>query len=108
MSGKVNRAFFSGPAQVISIATAREFKVPVEQLTQSTTRCSAHVANARMVAMYLVATLLDLSLTHTGLIFGRDRTTVRHALARVEDKRDDPAFDSLILRLEEELTVRSA
>lgn len=106
--GKVCRAFFSGPAQTIVAAVAREMNVSPDQLTQSYTRCTANIANARMVAMYLVATLLNLNLTHTGLIFGRDRTTVRHALARVEDKMDDPSFDLLIQRLKDELTVRSA
>lgn len=51
------------------------------------------VARARQRAMYLAHVAFGLSLTRVGLGFGRDRTTVRHACARVEDMRDDPRED---------------
>jgi hypothetical protein len=41
-----------------------------------------------------------LSLTDTGRLFGRDRTTVAHACCVVEDRRDDPAFDRALDLLE--------
>lgn len=44
--------------------------------------------------MYLVHVEASYSLIHTGILFGRDRTTVAHACALVEDRRDDKLFDN--------------
>jgi chromosomal replication initiation ATPase DnaA len=40
-------------------------------------------------------------MTEVGHLFGRDRTTVAHACALIEDAREDPAFEQQVLRLEE-------
>lgn len=50
-------------------------------------------ARARQQAMYLAHVVFGLTLTRVGIGFGRDRTTVRHACARIEDSRDDPRFE---------------
>ncbi len=73
--------------------------VPLAGL-QARNRCKADVALARQVAMYLCHTTFSLLMTEVGLHFRRDRTTVAHACALVEDKRDDFAFDVLICQLE--------
>jgi len=65
-----------------------------------TTRGRAKVALARQVAMYLAHVACGLSLTDTGRLFGRDRTTVAHACSVVEDRRDDPLFDRALDLLE--------
>jgi chromosomal replication initiation ATPase DnaA len=52
-------------------------------------RGRAPVAQARASAMYLTHVSFGISLTATGRAFGRDRTTVRHACARIELMRDD-------------------
>ena len=65
-----------------------------------TTRGRAKVAQARQVAMYLAHVACGLSLTETGRLFGRDRTTVAHACSVVEDRRDDPLFDRALDLLE--------
>lgn len=57
------------------------------------TRGTTPMAGARGIAMYLVHVEASYSLIKTGLMFGRDRTTVAHACAIVEDKRDDDKFD---------------
>lgn len=59
-----------------------------------------NVAFARQVAMYLAHTCGGISLSEVGRIFARDRTTVAHACAVVEDMRDDPAFDRCLAFLE--------
>jgi hypothetical protein len=59
-----------------------------------------NVAFARQVAMYLAHTNGGISLSEVGRIFARDRTTVAHACAAVEDMRDDPAFDRCLAFLE--------
>lgn len=81
---------------------ARERRVPVRQLLASSRR-RAGVARARQLAMYLAHVVLSHSLTAVGQAFGRDRTTVSHACALIEDMRDDPAFDAAVSRLESAL-----
>jgi chromosomal replication initiation ATPase DnaA len=72
------------------VASARQ--VPVSELLWPT-RSTAEIAFARQIAMYLVHVAFGVSLSQTGRIFGRDRTTAAHACSLVEDRRDDHAFD---------------
>jgi len=66
-------------------------------------RGPAPVALARQTAMYLAHVDLGLSLRDIGAYFGRDRTTVAHACARIEDRRDDPHWARLLDHLEHAL-----
>lgn len=66
--------------------------VPLRELRQAS-RGAAPIAEARQVGMYLAHTVLRRSMTRVGQVFGRDRTTVRHACACVEDRRDSVALD---------------
>ena len=50
--------------------------------------------------MYLTHVSCGLSLTEVGHIFARDRTTVAHACAVIEDRRDDPVFDRALELME--------
>jgi chromosomal replication initiation ATPase DnaA len=50
--------------------------------------------------MYLAHVVFGLSYTRVGICFGRDRTTVRHACALIEDRRDDPALELALAALE--------
>lgn len=63
-------------------------------------RGRAAAAFARQIAMYLAHVHFGLSLSEVGRSFGRDRTTVAHACARVEDSRDDPKFERVLACLE--------
>jgi hypothetical protein len=63
--------------------------------------------------MYLAHVAFGLSLTRVGVCFGRDRTTVRHACALIEDSRDDPrcefglsALEAALLALRSSLSAR--
>ncbi len=55
---------------------------------------------ARQVAMYIATVGFGMSYARVGAALGRDRSTVQHACRRVEDRRDDPAFDRWIEALE--------
>jgi chromosomal replication initiation ATPase DnaA len=57
-------------------------------------------AFARQVAMYLAHVGLGLSLSAVARLFARDRTTVAHACALVEDRRDSAPFDRSLDLLE--------
>ena len=58
------------------------------------------LCHARQIAMYLCHVSLGMRHGEIGTVFGRDRSTVGHACHVVEDRRDDPSYDVLILRLE--------
>jgi len=68
-------------------------------------RGRARIALARQVAMYLAHVALGLTLSETGKLFTRDRTTVAHACSVVEDMRDDPVFDRIVQLLEGVVTA---
>lgn len=88
---------------VVELAVALSFKVSLLELRAST-RCKASVAFARQVAMYLMHVGCGFSLTEVGVLFGRDRTTVSYACGIIEDRRDDPGFDSSLENLEAAIT----
>lgn len=85
-----------------------EFGAPREVILQET-RGVRDVAWARQVAIYLCRVAEpEMSLTDVGAFFGRDRTTIAYALARVEDRRDFPDFDDMLFRMEAQIKARFA
>ena len=64
------------------------------------TRACAQAAQARQMAMYLTHTAFAWSMARTAAAFNRDRTTASHACHRIEDLRDDAAFDAQLSALE--------
>jgi hypothetical protein len=76
--------------------------IAVDELVAPTRRSPA-IARARQVAMYLAVVDLEIPRNTVGRIFGRHWTTIGYAVARVEDRRDDPAFDGRIAELEAQL-----
>jgi chromosomal replication initiation ATPase DnaA len=63
-------------------------------------RGRAPVARARQLAIYLAHVGFGHGLRRCAAMFGRDRTTARHAVRCVEDWRDDPHVDDRISELE--------
>lgn len=64
-------------------------------------------ALARQVAMYLANVGLGLTLNKVARLFARDRRTVAHACARIEDRRDAAPFDRALDLLEGALRLVS-
>lgn len=58
---------------------------------------------ARQVAAYLAVTRGDVPTVQLARAARTSRCAVQNALARVEDGRDDPAFDHVIATLEEQM-----
>ncbi len=85
--------------QLILAIVVKNFGIDKDEL-YGPSRGHAKVSLARQVAMYLAHVICSVDHTEIGRVFGRDRTTVRHACHSVEDRRDDPRFDHMI-----ELTV---
>lgn len=85
--------------QVLDHVVTRVFSINLKDLERSS-RGRAKVALARQVAMYLAHVTCGLTFTQIGAMFGRDRTTVAHACAVVEDRRDDLQFDRVVQMME--------
>lgn len=85
-------------AQLVALVAAERQVPPLLLLHPS--RCGAAVAEARQIAMYLMHVILQRSYIEVGEFFGRDRTTVSHACAHIEDLRETPAFEAMVDRLE--------
>ncbi len=79
------RALADQAASIVATAPLEDF--------ETLRRAPSQKAYARQVAMYLAHVIFGLTLTQTGRLFARDRTTVAHGCGVVEDRRDDPVFD---------------
>lgn len=76
-------------ARLAEAAVAACRRIPPRRL-RAARRGRRPISQARQTAMYLAHVAFGMTLTRVGICFGRDRTTVRHACARLEDSRDDP------------------
>lgn len=85
--------------RLVESAAAVAFGVRVSDM-RAPTRCRAHIAFARQVAMYLAHVSFGLTYTEIGRCFERDRTTVAHGCRLVEDRRDEPGLDTSLDYLE--------
>ena len=86
-------------ARLAEVTVAAISHVPAASLREPN-RGQRPIALARQTAMYLAHVAFGLTLTRVGICFGRDRTTVRHACALIEDRRDDPALEFALSALE--------
>jgi len=94
----------AGLGSLLVQTVTRVFDVEMD-LVRRPTRGRAHVVLARQVAMYLAHVGCGLSLSETGELFNRDRTTVAHGCHAVEVRRDDPGFDRAMELMERVITV---
>ena len=68
-------------------------------------RGTGDIALSRQLAMYLMHVSLQRIYSEVGVFFERDRKTVSYACSVIEDRRDDPAFEAELQRLEAELAA---
>jgi hypothetical protein len=81
--------------RIIEDVVSEAFRVSRSELRHATRGC-ARIAFARQAAMYLAHVACGLRFAEIGRIFQRDRTTVAHACAVVEDRRDDRRLDRVL------------
>lgn len=86
-------------AGVTQILVAQTYGVALDDI-RSVTRRKAPAVFARQIAMYLAHIVFSLSIGDVATAFARDRSTVSHAIQRVEALRDDPDFDRTLDWLE--------
>ncbi|MCF4097912.1 helix-turn-helix domain-containing protein [Maritalea mediterranea] len=84
------------------VACARQ--VPPRALL-SRARGDGNICLARQMAMYLINVVLRRSLTYTGELFDRDRRTVSHACARIEELRERQQFERVMCCFERTLLL---
>jgi len=89
-------------AQLARQAAAFCMGLPVEAV-DGATRGAAPTALARQMAMYLTHVAFEMSLARVAQAFCRDRSTVAYACHKIEDMRDDAAFDQCLDDLETSL-----
>ncbi len=66
----------------------------------STKRAGKAAARARQIAIYLAHVNFNWPLIRVAFAFNRDRTTCGHACHRIEDMRENAAFDARMSVLE--------
>jgi hypothetical protein len=96
--GAPNTARLANCRLALKLVANRFALQPREIVTRR--RGSRRVVRARQAAMYLAHVALGVPLIAVGKAFRRDHTTASHAVRRVEDQRDDPAFDAALADLE--------
>jgi chromosomal replication initiation ATPase DnaA len=87
-------------AQVLGVV-GRALAVPVSAMLDRG-RCSA-VVLARQIAIYLIHTRLGRNIKDAARVVDRDRTTGAYACFRVEDLRENAAFDAELVRMEKKI-----
>ncbi len=94
------------PIPGLSIAAAAAASsIPAASLA-APDRSRARIARARQYAVYLHHVALGASLSACARQFRRDRATVRHACAVIEDLRDDRRFDLAAARMERAVAMQ--
>ena len=90
---------------VLTQTVARERGVALTKLLRRT-RGSGRAASARQLAIYLAHTLLGRPQDVVAELFGRDRSTIAHAVQTLEDRRDRKPLEAEIARIEAQLQDR--
>jgi len=80
---------------LVSLATG----IPATEINTAR-RVSNAAVRARHLAIYLTHITFHWPLHRVAFAFGRDRTTCGHACRRIEDLREDAAFDRRLTELE--------
>ena len=63
-------------------------------------RSRSEICRVRQIGMYVAHVIAGLSMNEVGIGFERDRSTVAHACHLIEDLRDDPDFERVIVMIE--------
>lgn len=88
-------------AQVEIVVTMAAFAFGASRnVVASRLRTTGRTCAARRAAMYLVRTQFDWPLRRVAQAMGRDRSTIGLGCRWIEERRDDPRFDRIIVQLE--------
>jgi hypothetical protein len=96
-----------GAARLTGYATANLFRVSPMAVWASS-RGEPRVSHARHIAAYLTHVGFSQPLTAVAVSFGRHRTTIGHACARLEDARDHHGLDHCLELIEAALRAHAS
>lgn len=96
-----------GLARLTGYATANLFGVPPLEIWASS-RGRRRIAQARQTAAYLTHVGFSAPLAEVAEAFGRHRTTIGHACARLEDARAHRGLDHCLELMEAALRAHAA
>jgi chromosomal replication initiation ATPase DnaA len=85
-------------AQVVTGLVATALNMPVAHVHSDSRRRPE--AAARAIVYYVLRCAFEMSLGRVAAAVGRDRSTVRIACDRMEERREDPIFDRWLASLE--------
>ncbi len=94
-------------ARLTVAAVSLEFGTP-ELSLDLRRKGTKQIAFSRQVAMYLLQTVFDMTISRTAELFSRDRSTVTHALKVIEDSREDEVFNRKLIKVEDFLLTSSS
>jgi len=89
-------------AGMSQLVVANAYGLALDEM-RAPSRVSLKVAFARQVAMYLAHVAFSMSMSAVARGFGRDPSTARYAILRVESLREDPELDRTLGFLESTL-----
>lgn len=98
-SGSLAQATPTEKLAVCNALAAMFYGVSSEDF-EAHTRHERRINEARQLGMYLANTCLSVDYEEIGRVSRRDRTTVRYSIERVEDRRENPQFDSVLVAFE--------
>lgn len=71
-----------------------------EESFQRRVRSERRLTEARQLGMYLANVCFGIGFEDIGTVINRDRSTIRYGIEKVEDRRENPYFDTLLVALE--------
>ena len=92
----------ASPAEKLGVcnALAAMFYGVSSEAFEARIRNERRINEARQLGMYLANTCLCVDYEEIARVSRRDRTTVRYSVERVEDRRENPQFDSVLVVFE--------
>lgn len=99
----------AGVMSEVSVASQRALLVQITVAEMTGVRLTAlcgegrgavRAAFARQMAMYLCRLVFAMSLSDIAMAFGRDRSTAKHAIQRIEEAREHPDVDRRLAWME--------
>lgn len=97
---------YRAPITIAQAVTAHAFGLPLAAIANREAAAGSQATRGRQLAIYLSRMVLKRSLREVARAFGRTHPTVLHACRRIEEAREDPAFDRTVEWLE--MLVRRA
>jgi hypothetical protein len=102
MTSAIPKRSFARSGQIAGLSAGAAAAVTGVSLSaiQARPRCRRPVFRARQLAIYLHHVAMGANVATCARQFDRDRATIRLAIQRIEDLRENPAFDRGAARLE--------